>query len=81
MEEMHPLCSGLWFPDDKMANCVPGSWEVAHRMAVPLHTWGQLVLRSRGGTVALSAQPRPHVADGFSCWECEAAAVVPRPLS
>lgn len=84
MEEMHPICSGLWFPDAKMANGVPGSWEVAHRSAVPPHTWGQFVLSGRGaerGTVALSAQQRPDVADGFLCWECEIAAVVPRPLS
>lgn len=55
-----------------------GRW-LSHRTAFVLHTLEPVCpeegQRSRGGggtggTVALSAQQRPGMADGSSCWEC-----------
>lgn len=77
MEKKHGVCCGFWFLDN-VTNGVPGGWEVAHKIALPSTHWRQFVLSDRGaegrvalgGTAALSAQQRPDMADGFSCWEC-----------
>lgn len=59
MEEMHRVCSGLWFPDNAPAEGVPGGWEVAQSQDCIASThWSQFVLGDRGAEeeVALGAQ-------------------------